>query len=353
MKRTEILLMETVKDKGENMNLIAQKITSAPTGSPEELALRIKQEAPGLSDLSPDQLEMIARLVMTQRLAAELNQKVDLAGIDWQKERDTFLGDAKSPHTRRSYAAALGKLETWAALKKINLLAMDASQADNFIRALKEEGRAPVSVRRDIAAASAFYTFLERTSDGKIKNAFRGTRLRPPNETKKGAVIPTAADYEVIIAELPPTEKAIVACLALRGLRAGALPTLELKAGRYHGLSKGKKLTEGEAEGITLPLEALDAIKDAGLNMKKPFAWKTFRGTAMNSSAIESRINKAMAKLFKEGKIRRAFSCHAFRHYFAKNEYLKDRDIVRVSKLLNHGGIQVTQVYLKSLGVKL
>jgi len=334
------------KKRGESgMTAIARRITAMPAGSPAEMAMRIKQEAPTLADLNNEQLELIARIVMTQRLAAEMNTAVDLAGIEWQKERDTFLSDCRSEHTHRAYTAALGRLEAWASREGKNPLSLSASDADQFIRELKAEGRAAASARRDIAAASAFYTFLERYHSA-IKNPFRGTKIRPPKENKKDTVIPAAADYETIIKELPPIERAIVITLAGRGLRAGALPTLELKHGKYHGKSKGKTLLENDAAGITLPPKAISAIKAAKLDLKKPFAWIT-------ANAIERRVNYQIGKLYNAGKIAACYSCHDFRHYFAVQEYKKNKDIFRLSKLLNHAGIQVTQVYLKSLGVKL
>ena len=336
------------------MNRIIQKITAEPAGSPQEMALRIKREMPTLADLNNEQLEHIAKLVIAQRLTAEMNTAVDLAGIDWKEQRDTFLGDTKSPHTRRAYAAALGRLEAWATLKGLNPLALTTAEADQFIRFMKDEGRSPASVRRDIAAVSAFYTWLERYH-GAIKNPVRGTRIRPPNENKKETVIPSAEDYEVIMASVPAKERAILTVLALRGLRAGALPTLELKDGKYHGKSKGKTLKENGTEGVTLPAECLEAIKAAGLDIKKPFAWKTRlkKGTTLNASAIESRVNAQMRKLYEEGKIRVTFSCHNFRNFFAVNDYEKNKDIYRISMLLNHSNVTITQIYLKSLNVKL
>jgi hypothetical protein len=142
--------MKPKKDEGEDdMNAIAKRITNAPAGSPEEMVMLIRRETPGLADLAPDQLEMIAKLVMTQRLAAELNTAVDLAGVDWNKERGTFLSDAKSQHTRRAYAAALGRLEAWASREGLNPLSFTAAHADQFIRELKADGRAPGKQKRD------------------------------------------------------------------------------------------------------------------------------------------------------------------------------------------------------------
>ena len=334
------------------MNAIARRITEAPAANPQEMAMRIKQEAPTLASLNPEQLEQIARLVMTQRLTAELNTAVDLAGIDWKKERDNFLSDARSTHTRRAYEAALGRLEAWAGKEKINPLELGTGQADSFIRELRTETRAAASVRRDIAAVSAFYTFLERYHSA-VKNPIRGTRIRPPRENKKETVIPTPEEYQIIISSLPPVEKAIIVTLSVRGLRAGALPTLELKAGKYHGKSKGKPLGENNTAGITLPREALAAIKAAGLDAKKPFAWETRQGTKNSANAIEGRINYYIEKLYQAGKVHAPYSAHDFRHYFAITEYKKRKDIYRLSMLLNHANIAVTQTYLKSLDVKL
>jgi site-specific recombinase XerD len=337
--------MGNKKDRGEEMNAIAKRVTGTPAANAQEMALRIKQEAPTLADLNPDQLEQIARMVMAQRLTAELNTAVDLAGVDWNKERETFLSDAKSKHTRRAYAASLGRLETWASREGLNPLNLTVANADQFIRSLKEEGRAAASTRRDIAAVSAFYTWMERYHSA-VKNPVRGTRLRPPNENKKDIDVPTPKEYKAIIAAMPPIEKAMIATLAGRGLRAGALPTLELKGGKYHGKSKGKPLRENGTSGITLPPESLDAIKAAGLEPKKPFA-------GYSDSAIERRVNRHIGELYRAGKIRAAYSAHDFRHYFAVQEYKKDKDILRVSRLLNHAGIQITQRYLRSIGIEL
>ena len=334
------------------MNRIAQRITATPAGNPQEMAMRIKMEAPTLADLNNEQLEQIARLVMTQRLAAEMNKAVDLAGVNWQAKRETFLNDTRSEHTRRAYAAALGNFETWASREGVDLLAMNAETADQFIRALKAEGKASASTRRDIAAVSAFYSFLERYHAA-IKNPVRGTKIRPKKENRKETVIPSTADYETIIRELPPIERAIVITMASRGLRAGALPGLELKGGKYHGKSKGKALAENNAAGITLPPEALAAIKAAKLDIKKPFAWETKQGTENTANAIEGRINYYIGKLCKAGKIAACYSCHDFRHLAAVRFHKKNRDIYRLSKFLNHANVSITQTYLQALKIKL
>jgi len=335
------------------MNAIAQRVTSTPAASVRDMAMRIAREAPTLADLSGEQLEQVARLVMADNLKNELAAAAKIAGIDYEAEKETFLSRRNSEHTRRAYAAALDELEKWAGIKRKSPLELIDKEADDFIHDMKAQGKAPATIRRNVAAISAFYNFLKRSTGGKIENPIRGTEERPRIENKKDIIIPTEKDYKIIIAELPPVERAIVITLASRGLRAGALPTLELKGDKYIGKSKGKRLEENKTAGITLPAEALAAIRAAGLDIKKPFSWKTKQGRDNSGNAIECRLNFQIEKIYRAGKIRARYSAHDFRHYFAVNDYKKNKDIFRLSKLLNHAGIQITQTYLRSIGIEL
>lgn len=326
-------------EKEKIMNLMVQRLTDNPAITPQDMAMRIKQEAPTLAGLTTDQLEQLARLVMTQRLAAELNAEVNLAGIDWKMERETFLTNAgreKSIHTYKAYSAAISRLEGYTDRIKINPLSLTPAQADDFIYAMQTEGRSPASVRRDTDACSSFFTFLERRHAG-IKNPFRGTKARPAKKDTRKTEVPTAREVKIILDALAPMEAAAVSVMAYRGLRAGALPDMSIKADRFTAHSKGKDIA-GE-----MPKKAINAINAAGLDLKNPFA-------SFTVNAIECRIKYHIGKLYKAGKIHAAYSCHDFRHFYAVTEYRKTKDIHRISKLLDHAGIAVTEKYLKGLG---
>ena len=71
----------------------------------------------------------------------------------------------------------------------------------------------------------------------------------------------------------------------------------------------------------------------------------------MSTNAIKLRIYRQTLRLHREGKINAAYSAHDFRHYFAVSEYEKDKDIYKLSKLLDHSGISVTENYLRSLKI--
>ena len=305
----------------------------------DELAQRIAREIPSLHDLAPEQLEALARVLVGQRLVRELDRKVDLAGIDYQAEKATFLeqaGRVKSPNTRRAYSSALGRLDSFAARRGIAVLAMKAKDADDCAYALTAETRAPASVRRDIAAASSFFAFIERRYEA-IRNPFRGTKARPEGRAKKEAAYPSFEEAALILEDLPPEARAAAAVMLFRGLRVGALPSLTIRGDRFTARSKGKDIS-----GV-LPSEAFAAICDASLDVRRPF-------TESSETKLADAIRKRTSKLAEFGTINAAYSAHDFRHLYAVTEYRKDRDIYRVSKLLGHASIQVTETYLRGLG---
>ncbi|MDR2534621.1 MAG: tyrosine-type recombinase/integrase [Treponema sp.] len=88
----------------------------------------------------------------------------------------------------------------------------------------------------------------------------------------------------------------------------------------------------------------IKTIIHAGLELRSPFV-------GLTDTRIENRVIYHTRKLHKSSKIQAVYSAHDFRHYFAITEYSKNKDIYRVSKLLGHAGIRVTETYLKGLGV--
>jgi integrase len=322
-------------------------LESIPTQAIEEmgpdavdrLAQHIAREIPSLHQLAPEELGALARIVVGQRLVRDLDRKVDLAGIDYKAEKATFIeqaGRTRSPNTRRAYASALDRLDAFAARRGSAVLAMKAKDADDFAYALAAEGRAPASVRRDIAAASSLFAFIERRYEA-IRNPFRGTKARPAKRAKRRAAYPSKEEASIILYSLDPEARAAASVMLFRGLRVGALPGLTIRDGRFTARSKGKDIV-----GEFSP-EALEAIKAAGLDSRRPFE-------ETSETKLADAIRKHTAKLSKNGDIAAAYSAHDFRHLYAVTEYRKDRDIYRVSKLLGHASIQVTEIYLRGLG---
>jgi integrase len=314
------------------------KINALP---PDVLGL-IKQIAPELASLSETQREQVFKKAVYNKLAGKAEKVLTIVNLDWEKEREDFLNTYESPHTKRAYAIALTRFENWANREGINPAAANYGEIDNYIISLKAEKRAAASIRMNIAAASAFFSYLERGHDG-VKNTFRSVKQRPKNEPKKPPRVPTAGEVEIIISNAEPRLAAALSVLAFRGLRCGALAGMSAWGGRFETKSKGKTIRG------TLPERAVKAIQDAGLSLKKPF-----EGLVTNN--LQKKVEYHVKRLYRIGKLARLdsqgepiiFSCHSFRSYFAIQEYERDKDLFRLKGLLGHSSTVVTDTYLRN-----
>ena len=301
----------------------------------ENMVLQIANQSPKLSDLTQEQLEQIAKIVMTQNLTNELSDKAKIANIDYRAEKTMFLMMASktgSEHTQSAYLKALMSLERYTKKNGLNIMRLTPGQADDFIYGLTGSPNTKSIV---IAGVSAFYSYLERRYSV-IKNPIRGTKARPAKKTVRELEIPSEIELVTILNELPELERMAVYIMAYRGLRIGALNRLKVWGSRYQSVSKGKSIY-GE-----LPIEVIANIKYSELSNRTPFE-------SMTTNALKLRIYRQTMRLCKEGKINAAYSAHDFRHYFAVVQYQKDRDIYRLSKLLDHTSISITEGYLRSL----
>jgi site-specific recombinase XerD len=290
----------------DNRNLIIKEKNKAV----ETMAMKIAEQSPELNDLTSEQLEQIAKLVITHNLTNELNNKAKVANINYKTEKQIFIMQASragSKDTQTSYLKAINSLEKYTKKNNINILQMTPAQADDFIYSLDGS---PNSKNLTIAGISSFYSYLERRYSV-IKKPIRGTKARPVKKAVKEIEVPNEIELFVVLNELPELEWIAVYVMAYRGLRVGALANLKVWGSYYQSYSKGKNIY-GE-----FPIEAITNIKTSYLNNKTPF-------DNLNTNALKLRIYRQTMRLKKEGKINAAYSAHDFRHYFAVSEYQKD-----------------------------
>jgi integrase len=292
------------------------------------------KETPSLEDLSKEDLKAVAKAIVFDGLKESLRHKVEIEKIDYPTKRRNFLirCSRRSSDTQIAYTGALDLLDAWAARAGIHVLEMKGSHADAFIDSLVGS---PSTVRLRVAAASSFFAYLERETDGRVRNPFRGTKARPVKRTKE-PVIPSEEELEIIMDRLAPHNQAAVRIMMETGLRVGALAWLTVRNGRYSSRSKGKDVSG------PFSATALAALREAGLDTRSPFS-------DLAKNCVKNAFKYACDRLRKEGAIEAAYSVHDVRHFFAIQEYLKDHDIYRLKKLLNHASIQVTENYLRGV----
>jgi integrase len=308
-------------------------------GSNESLALTeiidlLVRETPSLESLNREELKTVAKAYVFESLKDNLKRRVEIEKIDYQGKRELFVirCSKKSKQTSIAYGVALDLLDDWAARAGIHILDMKANNADAFIESLIG---APSTVRLRVAAVSSFFTFLERETDGRVQNPFRGTKVRPGRKTKT-PVVPTEEEIDIIMSRLSPIHQAAVVVMKEVGLRIGALDSLSIRNGKYTAFSKGKEIS-----GM-FPNAVLKVIKGTGLDTKQPFGGLPY-------DSIRCAFKYQVGKLVKEGLISAPYSVHDLRHFYAIQEYMKDKDIYRLKVLLNHASIMVTENYLRGV----
>lgn len=310
-------------------------------------------ETPALKDLTPEQLEEIAKLVIVQRYAQEMNRDVELLKYNYEDLKKTFLenaGRSNSINTKLAYSNALNSFELFIKEQgKDNFLDINNSIADDFIYSLRNAGKSNSTVRQYTGAVSSFFSFVERRTDGVIKNSFRGTKARPSEKTNntgkfydicinENILNEVETDINTIISNIDNKElKAIILIMRNCGLRAGAFnSSFQIKGDKFICTTKGAEFVG------TLPENCLKAIRNAGLKHTDVFA-------GWSDTKLKNLFKYHTNKLYKKGLIHFCYNCHSLRHLFAISEYRKDKDIYRVSKALGHSSIAITERYLKGL----
>lgn len=320
--------------------------------------------------ITPDLQKAIAQLAVLQDGANKAIKDADAAELagqyaDW---KDLFLTSRKSDQTRRAYARAISVFESFCRQEGIEPTALKYADAVKFTQSAaltQKEGnagqRAPESIRRDIAAISAFYTELYKLSESRIVNPFVRIGHKPQRQKTHIKDVPTGPELEAILNNTDGMTRAAIYAMARRGFRIGALKGLHLQT--RNGKTTFETVTKGKAQSGTLEADIVEAIAAAGLPKIEPFA-------GIGTATLTMRIERALDGLAQRGIIPgeektliingkpqartcSKFSCHSFRHCYAVTEYGKDKDIEHLRKLLNHANIGTTQVYLQSLGLDL
>lgn len=311
-------------------------------------------ETPELKNLSSEQLEKIAQLVIIQRYTDQMNKEVDLKKYNYNELKEIFIsnsGRTNSKNTQSAYRNALKNFEAYLEERKIeNAFSIDTSIADDFIYSLRDKKSAS-TIRQYCGALGSFFSFVERRSNGTIKNVFRGTKARPANKTNKSnkfynitvnqnTLTELENDFETLMAHIDNKElNTILLIMKNTGLRVGAFTSsFQIRGNRFITETKGKEFIG------TLPENCLKAVRNAGLKHTNTFEnW--------NDTKLKNLIKYYTKKLYEKGLISYNYSAHDLRHYYAIKKYTETKDIHLVSKLLGHSSIAITENYLKGLNV--
>lgn len=307
---------------------LVEKVKAERDARMREIVRILAHEMPDAADLTPEAQEQIARAVAFDGMKDKMKAAVALERVDYEGERAAFLRLRRSPGTARVYGRALGRLEEWCNAHDQVVLALGPAEADDYVVEARGGGRAPATVRLEVSACAAFFSWLERRH-ATVRNPFRGTRERPAEKAVRRLEVPTAAEVTAMLVEATGETHAAVLVLSELGLRVGALPTLEIRGKRWTATSKGREISG----------EIPEDLKKA-LVCSRPFAHRSADGLAHSVRALTRRMHEA-------GKLAAEYSVHDLRHAFAVGVYERTHDVYAVKLALNHQGVAHTERYLR------
>ena len=290
-----------------------------------------------INQLPPDAQSKINKLAIIDIYKDEAKQKIKADSTDINYYIDTWIKTKRSKYTRIFYAREIKAFREWCDSIGRNPILCTAHDVDNYIIFLGQKYKNN-SVRQKIWICSSFYSALSRY--GVIQsNPFNNCPI-PRKEYKKareGSFVMTAGELLTITVEArqsAPWLIPVIFFLSTYGLRIGALFTVEIEKKYFTVVEKGNRQRR-------IPL--LPGSKKV-ISGNKPFE-KLVRIT------VQVAIKRITKRLFMSGKIRQAYSCHDFRHYFAAELYKSTRDIVGVKNALGHSSLATTDIYLQGIGV--
>ena len=341
------------KKDGETMNAL-QEVKTTKVMDLLKTALAQDSEIKNAILNDTDAVTKILQSNIIDEIKQELKTQKLIMRFDYSNEKQLFLDTCKSTNTKSGYNYALQDFEKFCNQYGIQSpIGATPSNVDTWLLNQRTQNKAPSTIRRNAGAISAFFSYIERKSNGEIRNPVTGTKARPkvtPTRTthfysfgKVDAVHlqQIAKDIETILQNEKNKElKAIILIMAYRGLRCGSFEQMKVHGEQFSTVSKGE-----EVKGV-LPAICLKEIENAGVKHNEPFATWT-------SNRVKQNVKNHCNKLYNAGLISFKYSAHDFRHYFALNEYETNHDIYKLSKLLNHSGIAITENYLRGLHVDL
>ena len=279
-----------------------------------------------------------------------------------------------SPHTRRSYEAAVGTYLTWLAERGTDWRTPPRSELRAYLRDLGE-GRARSSVAQRLAAIRSFHRWATRTglAPGDPWGAIATPRLprRLPrvleveqvsrllavidedlaSATAADLIDPGRAELRVALAlrDRAIVETAYAAGLRISELAAADLGALDLRRGEVRVLGKGRKerigLLGGPArraladyleDGRPALLERRHADDAPPVEL-----FLNHHGEPLGVRGLRYRLDRLCAR----AGLPQGVSPHTLRHSFATHLLDGGADLRIVQELLGHENLATTQVY--------
>ncbi len=255
---------------------------------------------------------------------------------------------ASSENTRSSYMRDLRQLAQWL---PGSLIEADSSVLQSYIDYLKEVGKSPATISRNVASMKNFYRYI--TAQGILPNN-PAAHLLAEKTTHKAPEILTSREVELLLDQPRRTDlkgyrdKAMLEVLYSTGIRVSELISLQV---HDVDLDAGTIQCGGEEKtrSIQLTITAQRALTEYISFVRKQMLQEKTETTLFLNINGAPMSRQGFWKLLKayqvKAGIQKNITPHTLRHSFAAHLLEQGTDVRDVQQIMGHSDVSTTHFY--------
>lgn len=266
-----------------------------------------------------------------------------------------FLQQEKklSDNTLQSYRRDILQYEEYVGKNKINYAKVNQEDVKTYLEHLKEIGKKPSTVSRNLASIRSFYQFLIRIK--KVKHD-PTENIQSPKIEKRVPNVLTSQEVELLL-EQPKNidlkgirDKAMLEFAYATGMRVTEIISLDIND---VNMEEAFVICRNGSKQRNIPLGSLSlkALKEY-IEEARPILIKNENEKALFVNINGDRLTRQgfwkIIKYYKEqAHITKDITPHVLRHSFATHLLQNGADLKAIQTMLGHSDISSTQVYMQ------
>ncbi len=277
---------------------------------------------------------------------------------------DDLIRRAVAAKTRRAYASDGRLFAQWASERALHPAGVDVRALRRYVAGLTEQGRAPATIARKLAALRALFAVAVRRGERAENPA---ELLRSPKRPQRLPRVLKADELAALLDRIPASspldlrDRALFELAYASGLRAEELVSLpvdgvdfDAEAVRVEGKGGKTRLVPvgehalaaiGRYLAQSRPALATDQGSAAGRGSGHLFLSKS--GRQLSTSDVRRRLRTWARAASVHAPALAGAHPHALRHSFATHLLEGGADLRSIQELLGHASISTTQVYTR------
>jgi site-specific recombinase XerD len=267
---------------------------------------------------------------------------------------------AVAEKTRRAYAIDSGQFATWASRRNLTPAAVDLRALRRYAAGLSEQGAAPSTVARKLAALRGLFR-VQLEIGQRAENP--ADLLSSPKRAQRLPRVLRSAEVAALLDRIPMTtplelrDRALFELAYASGLRAEELVTLEVESIDFDAETARVEGKGGKTRLVPVGEHALAALErylargrpalqaQADGRERSLFLSKT--GRRLSTSDVRRRLRTWARHAATRAPALADAHPHALRHSFATHLLEGGADLRAIQELLGHAAISTTQVYTR------